>query len=212
MNPVVIGDATLYCGDSLEILPTLPKADAIITDPIWPNVPPEMFECKDPRQLLQDALALCDANRIVICLRNDSDPRFMSAVPIRYKFLQAMWMRYACVGHMFRFLTGNEVAYAFGEYALYKTGRKSVPAIAPCQAKPVSRDEHPCPRSELHMRWLCNNWADTDVLDPFMGSGTTGVAALQCGLKFTGIELKQEYFDVACRRITEHYQQARLFA
>jgi DNA modification methylase len=49
------------------------------------------------------------------------------------------------------------------------------------------------------------------VLDPFMGSGTTGVAALQLGRKFIGIELDPGYFDIACKRISEAWAQPRLF-
>lgn len=53
--------------------------------------------------------------------------------------------------------------------------------------------------------------ADT-VCDPFMGSGTTGVACAKLGRKFIGIELEPKYFDIACRRIDEAYKQPRLFA
>ncbi len=49
------------------------------------------------------------------------------------------------------------------------------------------------------------------VLDPFMGSGTTGVACANLGRKFIGIEIDEDYFDIACRRIEEAYQQPRLF-
>lgn len=49
------------------------------------------------------------------------------------------------------------------------------------------------------------------VLDPFMGSGTTGVAAAQKGRRFIGIELDERHFEQACRRIEEAYRQPRLF-
>lgn len=49
------------------------------------------------------------------------------------------------------------------------------------------------------------------ILDPFMGSGTTGVAAVKLGRKFTGIELEPKYFDIACRRISEAIKQPDLF-
>jgi site-specific DNA-methyltransferase (adenine-specific) len=49
------------------------------------------------------------------------------------------------------------------------------------------------------------------ALDPFMGSGTTGVAALKLGRKFIGIEIEPKYFDIACRRIEEAWKQPRLF-
>ena len=48
---------------------------------------------------------------------------------------------------------------------------------------------------------------DQTILDPFMGSGTTGVACVKLGRKFTGIELDPDYFDIACKRIEEAYRQ-----
>ncbi len=51
-----------------------------------------------------------------------------------------------------------------------------------------------------------------NTLDPFMGSGTTGVACANLGRKFIGIEIEQRYFDIACRRIEEAYRQPRLFS
>ena len=63
------------------------------------------------------------------------------------------------------------------------------------------------------MKWaidLCPK-ADT-VLDPFMGSGTTGVAAIQLGRKFIGIEREPKYFEIACRRIEQAVSQGQLFA
>jgi DNA modification methylase len=50
------------------------------------------------------------------------------------------------------------------------------------------------------------------ALDPFAGSGTTGVACGKLGRKFIGIELEPRYFDIACRRIDDAYKQPRLFA
>src|SRR5690606_9373773 len=49
------------------------------------------------------------------------------------------------------------------------------------------------------------------ILDPFMGSGTTGVAAVKLGRRFTGIEIDEEYFDIACRRISEALKQPDMF-
>lgn len=48
------------------------------------------------------------------------------------------------------------------------------------------------------------------VIDPFMGSGTTGVAALRLGRDFTGIEIDERWFDIACRRIEAEANQGRL--
>jgi len=63
------------------------------------------------------------------------------------------------------------------------------------------------------MRWCiaqCKNEPQT-ILDPFMGSGTTGVAAIQLGRTFTGIEREPKYFDIACKRIEQAYAQGQLF-
>ena len=49
------------------------------------------------------------------------------------------------------------------------------------------------------------------ILDPFMGSGTTGVAAIQLGRKFIGIEREPKYFDIACQRIEQAAAQGQLF-
>ena len=49
------------------------------------------------------------------------------------------------------------------------------------------------------------------ILDPFMGSGTTGVACVKLGRKFIGIELDEKYFDIACKRIEEAYKQGDFF-
>ena len=63
------------------------------------------------------------------------------------------------------------------------------------------------------MQWSieqCKNKPQT-ILDPFMGSGTTGVAAIQLGRTFTGIEREPKYFDIACERIEQAYAQGQLF-
>lgn len=54
-------------------------------------------------------------------------------------------------------------------------------------------------------------WTEGTVLDPFMGSGTTGVAAVKLGRRFIGIEIEPKYFDIACRRIEEAAKQPDMF-
>lgn len=62
---------------------------------------------------------------------------------------------------------------------------------------------HPCPKPIAFMLWLVEiaSLRGETILDPFMGSGTTGVAAVKLGRKFIGIEIEPKYFDIACRRI-----------
>lgn len=72
---------------------------------------------------------------------------------------------------------------------------------------------HPTTKPIELMRW-CADWMGNPdvVLDPFMGSGTTGVACMNLGRKFIGIEIEPKYFDIACERIENAQRQARMFA
>jgi site-specific DNA-methyltransferase (adenine-specific) len=71
---------------------------------------------------------------------------------------------------------------------------------------------HPCPKPVEWAKWLCTRVADENmtILDPFMGSGTTGVACVQTGRNFIGIEIDPTYFAIAERRIAEAQMQPRL--
>jgi site-specific DNA-methyltransferase (adenine-specific)/modification methylase len=107
---VVIGDATLYLGDCREILPQL-CGEIVITDPVWPNAPADMFPGVEPEKLLREAFrAMRWCQRAVIVLRNDSDPRFLRAVPKRLPFFLCQWMQYAVPMYVGRKLGGNEIA------------------------------------------------------------------------------------------------------
>ena len=71
---------------------------------------------------------------------------------------------------------------------------------------------HPCPRPLEQVQYIVEmvTAEGAKVLDPFMGSGTTGMACVNTGRKFIGIEIEQEYFDIAVQRIEEAQQQASL--
>ena len=73
--------------------------------------------------------------------------------------------------------------------------------------------EHPTQKPVALMEWCIKHLPDTaqTILDPFMGSGTTGVACVNLGRKFIGIELDPGYFDIACKRITDAHRQADMF-
>lgn len=61
----------------------------------------------------------------------------------------------------------------------------------------------PCPRPLQQVQYICDSISARTVLDPFMGSGTTGVAALRAGQRFVGIEQDPVYFEFACARIEQ---------
>ena len=73
--------------------------------------------------------------------------------------------------------------------------------------------EHPTQKPIRLMIWCLDMHPKAEtVLDPFMGTGTTGVACADLGKKFTGIERSRKYFDIACERIARAQAQERLFA
>ena len=73
--------------------------------------------------------------------------------------------------------------------------------------------DHPCPKPIKFMTWTIETASlkDQTVLDPFMGSGTTGVACVQLERRFIGIELEPKYFDIACRRIDQELKKPSFF-
>jgi DNA modification methylase len=73
--------------------------------------------------------------------------------------------------------------------------------------------EHPTQKPVDLMAWLCETYTNKNemILDPFMGSGTTGVACVRTGRKFIGVEISEEYFEIAVKRITDAYNQTALF-
>jgi DNA modification methylase len=76
------------------------------------------------------------------------------------------------------------------------------------------RGDHPTQKPVRVMEWAVSLLPEPalSILDPFMGSGTTGVACANLGRKFIGIEIEPRYFDIACTRIDAAYAQLRLFA
>ncbi len=71
---------------------------------------------------------------------------------------------------------------------------------------------HPTQKPLRVMEW-CLDFTDAKIIfDPFMGSGTTGVACVNMGRKFIGIEREPKYFEIACKRIEQAYSQPRLFS
>ena len=197
----------ILVGDCLEKLPELApgSADVVITDPIWPNVPTGMFDCPDPHALLRSALEALPGGvkRLVIVMRADSDPRFLTAVPERWPFFHAAWLSYALPGFYGRRLSGREVAYCFGEPVAARRGVSLISGICSVNAQSVPKNGHPCPRALDHMRWLVKFWSEPGetILDPFAGSGTTGVAAAEADRNAILVELNPKYAAMAEARV-----------
>jgi site-specific DNA-methyltransferase (adenine-specific) len=209
---VEIGNARLGLGDCREILPEV-QADVLITDPVWPNASPGLIGSDDPSGLLRTALEVLNpVKRLVIVLRHDSDPRFLTAVPAHYPFFRTQTLPYAVPAYIGRKLGCEEMAYCFGEPIPSAPGQRVIPGRGP-MAQPTDKTDHPCPRPLIHFRWLVH-WHSTPdevICDPFMGSSTTGVACVELGRRFIGIEIDERYFENAVKRVTAAQRQAPLF-
>lgn len=223
---------TIYCGDCREILPQLEALESVITDPIWPNTDVRFTQVLgEPYQLFAE---MCEAlpsatQRLVVQLGCDSDPRFLAGIPSSWPFLRVCWLDYARPSYKGRLLYTGDVAYAFGSPPAYIPGRQVMSGM--CRSTKSDKlferhtagnrhrrmftgaDDveyelpHPCPRRLQHVQWLVYQFSDQQVCDPFMGSGTTAVAAKNLGRRFIGIEINEQYCALAVNRCRQEVMQ-----
>jgi site-specific DNA-methyltransferase (adenine-specific) len=205
---VVIGDATLYHGDCLEIMPTLPTVDAVITDPpygIGYAANPIVGRGKSASN--HERLAWDD--KVVDGLV----PMLLAAAPAvvvwggnHYPFPPSRaWLSW--------FKPDAPPSMAHFELAWTNMDRPSRQVSCSIGETNPERAGHPTQKPVRVMREAIAYARNPQtILDPFMGSGTTGVACANLGRKFIGIEIERKYFDIACERIDNAYRQARMFA
>lgn len=200
----------LYCGDAREVLPTLrldPEHTVVITDPVWPNAPEGAFGVDDPDALFAEVapdLARL-SRRIIVQLGIGSDPRFLRHIPQTHPFVRVCSLRFAIPWPMANLLIGGDVAYVFGSKEP-PTGRSCMPGEFTARGYHPSRKvDHPSPRVLEHVQWLVQHFTQPEdlVLDPFAGSGTTLRAAADCGRLALGIELSEEYCQLADQRLAQ---------
>jgi site-specific DNA-methyltransferase (adenine-specific)/modification methylase len=216
-----IGDATLYLGDCREILPELGKVDAVVTDPPYGidlNTDNSRFSGGAAASVSRRGSGVGTANGAPIV--GDSgpfDPSFI--LDLAADKIIWGWNNYAnklpngaCLVWLKRndeafgsFLSDAEVAWFSRGHGVYCQRDFSLMAETKWRA-------HPTQKPVGIMEWCIGFVPKAQtILDPFMGSGTTGVAALKLGRKFIGIEIEPKYFDIACKRIEEAWKQPRLF-
>ena len=217
---VVIGDATLYLGDCMEVLPTLGKVDAVITDP------PYGIGIDRAMAASSGGKSGCMLARKGVYVASGWDDQPMS-IDVADSLINQ----------------GKEVVFWGGNYyglpasQCWLVWDKKVNGnFADCELawtnipKPVrkiewmwngmlrqggeERNGHPTQKPVAVMVFSIEQCIHSPktILDPFMGSGTTGVAAIQLGRKFIGIEREPKYFDIACKRIEQAVAQGQLFA
>lgn len=239
--PVTIGRATLYLGDCRDILPTLPKVDAVVTDPPYPGLKGGV-EHKDNGGVARrkqvwttvgdaweadlDWMPLAwdraEAAMLVFC-------SFHSVADVRAKLPDAQavalitWHKRNSpnpVNNVPKYTT--EFCWAFKKapgwrWSGWDSTMWDVPNItAGCVSTGerivdvTGKSVHPTQKPLVVMERAILPGTGS-VMDPFMGSGTTGVAAVKGGRQFIGIEREPKYFDIACKRIEDAQRQGDFF-
>lgn len=197
---------TIYHGDCREVMAGL-KADVLITDPVWPSAAVPLFGSDDPQTMLHQALVSAGDSvcRVAIHLGCDSGPRFLSVVPERWEFFRVCWLEVVRPHYKGRLMYGADVAYLYGTPPASAPGRRVVPGRFIDTSSRGKECNHPCPRKLGHVAWLMRWWTEaTDVvLDPFMGGGTTLLAAKNAGLRAIGIEIEEKYCEIAANRLAQ---------
>jgi len=244
-----IGDCTLYLGDCREILPTIGKVDAVVTDPPYSSggamrsdrnmststkytlsgtlkqYAEFSGDNRDQRSLTlwcSDWMAQCrQATRsggAILCFIDWRNlPCVIDAIQVGGWVYRGIvpwdkteatrpnkgWFR----SQVEYIVTGSAGPLSQGADApgIAQSGYIRVPVFG-------DEKEHSTGKPVELMQELLRTRDDwVSILDPFMGSGTTGVACVKLGRKFIGIEIEPRYFDISCRRIEEAYRQPDLF-
>ena len=206
-----IGNATLYLGDCMEILPTLGKVDAVITDPpygISRAGQQETFtkSAKHKRKHFDDLG--WDESR-------PSKELFTALLTLSDKALFWGGNYFAdllppTMGWLYWDKGQKGLSMSDGELA-WTSEEKALRSIVVNRAALIG-SEHPTQKPIQVMAWSIEQISPCKtILDPFMGSGTTGVAAIQLGRSFIGIEREERYFQIACERISNAVAQGQLF-
>jgi len=216
----VIGDCTLYLGDCMEVMPELGVFDSVVTDPPY-GISESSDKIKSRQRKKGGASkALADQKdygvfnwdtqthpeAIDFCLKNSKHQIIFGG---NYYDLPptSCWLIW----------DKQNGSNDFADCELAWTNLKKAVRLIQWRWNGMIRKgddirEHPTQKPQGVMEWCLKHIPDAKtILAPFMGSGTTGVACAKLGRKFTGIELEQKYFDIACKRIEEAYKQPDMF-
>ena len=215
-----IGDATLYLGDARDVLPTLGHVDALIADPPYGIGYQKGAGGKGSHSGLRFGLARRDTSPVT----GDDVPfdpvpwldfphvvlwganHFASRLPDAGR-----WLAWNKLGGMEPWDSFSDVEFAWcsqkGADRIFSHLWKGL-----CQKGAGVRRDHPTQKPVELMEWCLEFVPGAyDILDPFMGSGTTGVACARLGRRFIGVEIEPRYFEIACRRIEQAQRQKDLF-
>lgn len=210
-----IGNATLYLGDCREILPTVGTVDAVVADPPYginynpkrqratPRRPGKIFN-RPAEKVIGDAEQFDPRDILIAPSILWGATNYAHLLPLSNGWL--FWDKQKAEG----FVGGQ------GELAwtnILESPKRFIHMWDGFRrASEVNLHYHPTQKPVALMEWCLSfiPLAKT-IFDPFMGSGTTGVAAINLGRKFIGIEIDPSYFDIACKRLDEAQRQGDMF-
>ena len=218
------GAVRLILGDCRDILPTLGKVDAVVTDPPYgvgfagsatkhsqrdgnsyasfDDTPENVLaECVPA---VRAAVAICRSGIVTpgnACAHLYDRPRATGAIFYPSGASAGPWG-----------FTCSQPLFYYGRDPYLMRGLGSQPNGF-STTEPTEKNGHPCPKPIKQTEWMVRrvSFPGETILDPFMGSGTTGVACVKLGRKFIGIEIDEGYFDIACERIRKAYAQPDMF-
>jgi DNA modification methylase len=225
------GTVRLYCGDCLDVLPTLEagSVDAVVTDPPY-GIGYKYVNGKEKASTPQEYITFL--RPILNAVDALARPGAFFAAWQAHKNLRFAWdwfgedvLIYAACKNFCQLLPSPIQMNGYDPVAMkYYPGESprktatpkrslnwSLANTANMKARGIERG-HPCPRPIEHAEQIIGNFTQDDaiVLDPFMGSGTTGVACVKTGRKFIGIEKERTYFDIAVKRIEQAFADQAL--
>lgn len=211
MRKETIGRATLYLGDCRDVLPGLDQVDAVVTDPPYGIL--SGASGRGAGKLKGRKLNVADTQwdnlapddeLIFSCIKKGRDAivwggNYFALPPCRGVLVwdkQQPWPNFSAAE-----LAWTTLDRPCSMFRLSSShGDKGV------------NNDHPTVKPLELMKWCLSFVRDAkSILDPFTGSGSTGVAAVQMGREFIGIERDSGYFDIACRRIEDAQRQGDMF-
>lgn len=196
-----IGNCTLYLGDCREVLPTLGEVDSVVTDPPY-------------------GIGINKSNRLSVSRGFGGDTWDEEAADMSW--LLPMGVPAVVWGGNYFDLPPTRAPLVWDkdnagrDFADFEMAWTNLDMVARrIKQRPMNMDGgklHPTQKPVRVMEWCISFIPDAKlILDPFMGSGTTGVACAKMGRSFIGIEIDEGYFDIACERIRAAYAQPDMF-
>ena len=209
-----IGDATLYLADCMDVLQTLDKVDVVITDPPYGMKFQSNYRLIKHKKIANDDSV--DLANEVICWAIENAKHSVYAFgrwdnlydyPKPKSLITWVKNNWSMGDLNHEHARQTEVAFFYAGNNHYFPKQRPTDVI---EWQRTKNEYHPTEKPiGLMSKFI--EWTGGVILDPFMGSGTTGVAAIQMGRKFIGIECEESYFNIACERIEQATKQTSLF-